>query len=533
MVAELLRLRFRILVNGFRRRPAQVIGLVFALLLAIAGTAAVWFGSAWISQWEDHFVFSAIVTVGTWLSVAALLIPMMAIRHSSLSARAFLGYDLSPLAVGLTFLLFALIGPGILLVPIAISPVNAWPDETSVQVAWAAAPLLFLQGLLTIKLGRRAGVALRRKPRLGAWVDFFGMLTLVLGGVIVLVELAPRIPALLWVVRAARPLNEFFSAVPQWLANTPFGMLWAAPEAASVQGADPEAAWQTLGYGVVLVLVLLVAWFAIIGYELRPTRRRSGPRRARVPGWFAHFPSNPTGAVAARSLTYWVRDPRYFAVFALVPVVPLLMLLVFWVGGVPFEIAVLVPLPVMVLLLAWSILHNDVAYDSTAIWQHVAAHTRGSHDRRGRAVPVLIWGALLLVIGLPLTVWGYGDLSVAAPLAGVCIALLLGGIGIANAYSARFPYAAPRPGDAAWQAPQVAGSQGGVAQAMSVLLTVLIAVPALLASAVWWVEGGWWGWIALGAGALSGLIAFAAGVRGGGAAFDRRAPELLAFTQRS
>jgi len=521
------------LANGFRRRPAQVVGLVLSLLLAVGGTVIVWAGSIWLHQFDDLFVIRATVTVGSWLSVAALLLPVMAIRRPTLSPRAFLGYDLSPLAVGLTFLMFALVGPGILLVPIAIAPVNAWPDEASVQVAWAAAPLLFLQGLLTIKLGRQAGIALRRRPRLAAWVDFFSVLILVLGGVIVVVELAARIPALLWIVRAARPLNEFFAAVPQWLAATPFGMLWAAPGSASSTVNDPQAAWQVLGYGVVLVLVLLVAWFAIVGFELRPTRRHSAPRRSRVPGWFAHFPASPTGAVAARSLTYWLRDPRYLAVFAVVPLVPLLMLLVFWVGGVPFTIAVLVPLPVMVLLLAWSTLHNDIAFDNTAIWQHVAAHTRGTHDRSGRAVPVLIWGLILLAIGIPLTVWGYGDISVAAPLTGVCVALLLGGIGIANAYSSRYPYAAPRPGDAAWQAPQVAGSQGGVAQAMSILLTALVAVPALLASAVWWVEGGWWGWVALAAGLVAGVLAFVGGVRGGGAAFDRRAPELLAFTQRN
>lgn len=521
------------LANGFRRRPAQVVGLVLVLLLALGGTVLVWAGSIWLNQFDDLFVTRAVVTVGSWMTIAALLLPVMAIRRATLSPRAFVGYDLSPLAVGLTFLMFALVGPGILLVPIAIAPVNAWPDEASVQVAWAAAPLLFLQGLLTIKLGRQAGVALRRRPRLATWVDFFGTLILLLGGVIVVVELAPRIPALLWVVRAARPLNEFFAAVPQWLAVTPFGMLWAAPGSASTMVGDPQTAWQTLGYGVVLVLLLLVAWFAFVGWELRPTRRHSRPQRARVPGWFARFPASPTGAVAARSFTYWVRDPRYLAVFAVIPIVPVLMLLVFWIGGVPFEVAVLIPLPVLVLLLAWSTTHNDIAFDNTAIWQHVAANTRGSHDRRGRAVPVLIWGVVLLGIGIPLTVWGYGDPSVAAPLTGVCIALLLGGIGIGNAYSARFPYAAPRPGDAAWQSPQVAGSQGGVAQAMSVLLTVIVAVPALLASAVWWVEGGWWGWIALGVGLLTGLLAFAGGVRGGGAAFDRRSPELLAFTQRN
>ena len=41
--------------------------------------------------------------------------------------------------------------------------------------------------------------------------------------------------------------------------------------------------------------------------------------------------------------------------------------------------------------LGWS-LHNDVAYDRTAIWLHVASGVRGVADRVGRLVPVLIVG---------------------------------------------------------------------------------------------------------------------------------------------
>ena len=71
----------------------------------------------------------------------------------------------------------------------------------------------------------------------------------------------------------------------------------------------------------------------------------------------------------------------------------------------------------------------------------------------------------------------------AAPLTGLCLALLFGGIGVGSVYSARFPYAAPRPGDPAWQSPQSATSQGGVAQSVSVLLVLLAALPSLVLGA--------------------------------------------------
>ena len=79
---------------------------------------------------------------------------------------------------------------------------------------------------------------------------------------------------------------------------------------------------------------------------------------------------------------------------------------------------------------------------------------------------------------------------------------------------------------------RVVGSIGGVAQSMSLLFSVLVAAPAFLAAAAWWLMGGRWGWIALGVGAVSGLVAYFAGIRIGGLVVDRRGSELLAFTMR-
>ncbi len=87
---------------------------------------------------------------------------------------------------------------------------------------------------------------------------------------------------------------------------------------------------------------------------------------------------------------------------AVVSTVPLL------VAGVPFEIAVLLPVPIMALFFGW-LPHNDLAYDSTALWMHIASGMRGAPDRIGRLVPVLLIG---------IRCWRSASLSRSSPTAG-------------------------------------------------------------------------------------------------------------------
>jgi ABC-2 type transport system permease protein len=287
--------------------------------------------------------------------------------------------------------------------------------------------------------------------------------------------------------------------------------------------------------GVATIVVLAAVWALIVVLQLRATWPQLRAVRAQpVRGWFGIAPSTPAGAITARSFAYWIRDPRYRMVAVMLPAIPVLTLLALSVGGVSFSTSVLVPLPMMVLLLAWSTSHNDVAYDHTAIWQHLASDVRGVHDRVGRLWPPLVFGAILVAIGAPLTAWGYGDWSVLPAVLGVNAAVLLGSVGVGSGLSARFPYAAPRPGDGAFRYPQVAGGSGGGAQGLSVFLVLLSTLPALAASALWLMGfPGGWNWIALLAGLVVGGATLVLGVLGGGRSFDRRGPELLAFTMRN
>ena len=75
-------------------------------------------------------------------------------------------------------------------------------------------------------------------------------------------------------------------------------------------------------------------------------------------------------------------------------VVPLL------VAGVPLDVAATLPVAVMALFFGW-LPHNDVAYDSTAFWIHVASGVRGIPDRLGRLVPVVLFAVPTLAIAIP------------------------------------------------------------------------------------------------------------------------------------
>ena len=63
---------------------------------------------------------------------------------------------------------------------------------------------------------------------------------------------------------------------------------------------------------VATLVVVAVVWDRALrarAGEPAPTRR--SPRKGRGLGWFDRLPATPLGAVTARCLTYWARDPRY------------------------------------------------------------------------------------------------------------------------------------------------------------------------------------------------------------------------------
>ncbi|MFC5501073.1 hypothetical protein ACFPJ4_02335 [Lysinimonas soli] len=539
MVAELLRLKGRLLRNGFRRPRARIVGSAVLLLVALVGIAALYVVAGRVTALDGDIVGRVVTVVGAEVTLGALLIPAMFSRSQLIEPRAFLGYRFHSGTVAATILLLTLVGPALLLIPVVLLPVVAWrgfPGMSS--IALAAAPLLLIQSLLLVRVGVAVGAWLAPHRGLRSWMRLFGILVL-LGGLLTLAGLVLPRAVLLAPERSLAVISPFvrflnsihLGAIADSLAGSPVASLWGAPQLAYTGTGRPDTA---VLIGAASILVLALLWWAIVAGSLRPTRRLRLDRAARVPGWFRRMPATPAGAVAARSFIYWIRDPRYRAVFGVLPVLPALTVLAFYIGGVPESIGAFVPLALVVLVLAWSTIHNDVAYDSTAIWAHLAAQTRGIHDRLGRIWPVLAAGAVLIAIGTPITVWAQGDPASLPAVLGINIALLLGGLGVGSALSSRYPYPAPRPGEGAFSYPQASGSTGGGVQGASFVLTILVAAPPIAATTLWLM--GYPGpltWIALGSGVVVGLLVLVLGVRSGASAFDRRGPELLAFTMQN
>ena len=538
MVAELLGLKLRLLLNAFRR-PRAAVWAAFGIVLAGFGVALLWAGAALATELDELTLRRVVIVVGAMVSLAAFFVPVVVSRSHLIPPRALRLFGFRPGSIALAIFLTTLIGPALLLVPIALAPVFVWSGSgPSAGTAALMVPLIVVEGMLAARIGVVVGAVLVHRPVLNGLVRLVAVVLLLAGLVVLFAHLAPTVAALvpgawwratLGAVLLLAPLRD--PAITDWLTGLPLGAFWRVP--AHEQSGESVLVQQDLVLGVAAIVVLLAFWLFTLRHMLRPTRRVRSQRTALVPGWFRRFPATPTGAVAARSFTYWGRDPRYRAALLVLPVVPVVTLVAMWLAGIPLTIAVLVPLPLVVLLLVWATLHNDVAYDSTALWAHVSAQTGGTHDRIGRMLPVLAMGIPVVLAGTALTAWAYGDWSVVPAVLGISGALLLGGIGVASLISARFPYPATRPGDAPFQQPLVPGSSGVGVQAGSLFLILLVATPAVLATVFGVLEvAGPWFWIALAAGLGMGAIVLVSGIRAGGAVFDRRAPELLEFTAR-
>jgi ABC-2 type transport system permease protein len=184
----------------------------------------------------------------------------------------------------------------------------------------------------------------------------------------------------------------------------------------------------------------------------------------------------------------------------------------------------------MCLFLGW-IIHNDTSTDNSAIWLHLATETSGWADRIGRTVPPLLIGLPLIAVGAPITTRLYGVPDVLPSVFGVCLCLLLVGLGISSAVSARHPYPTVRPGDSPFAQPQSTTASPG--QALSFFGTILAAVPVLVLAGLGLAIGEDWNQLALFAGLAIGVGGYLLGVSVGARTFARRAPELLAFNLRN
>ncbi|QOR69876.1 hypothetical protein IM660_14635 [Ruania alkalisoli] len=521
MVAHFVRLRLMILANTFRRSVWQMIGYLFAILYAlfVIGMAVV--GAVAGGGVDPQLTGQIILLAGALAMVAWWVVPIFAFgTDATLDPQRFVSFGIPrrQLLTGLTAAGFTSI-PAAATVLVSVGLAFAWWRTP------ALIPVALAGGVLAVALcvmGSRA-VTTALAPLLDSRRS---REVLAVAALVPIVMIGPVIS---WsTTRLAdgaasgdqvRSLVTDIAAVAGW---TPFGAPWGI--APAVDAGDWGLAGARLMICLLSLMLVVIVWDRGLARALVTPPTAGAGGRGKGLGWFDRLPSTPTGAVAARALTYWIRDPRYSASLAVVPLLPVILAVAGGSGGLNEIILILAPLTAWILGFAIS---ADIAYDSSAFALHVATGVSGRADRAGRALAIGVPGALVVSVFAVATCAVTDRWDLAPMVLGVSYGALGVTLGVSSVTSARLIYPVPKPGDSPLKQPQGAAMATFVAQMAGMLASFAISLPVLVLAVLTLVVGPVFGWIALVVGIAGGVTVCVLGVRFGGRWFDRRTPEIM------
>ncbi len=468
MVAHLLRLKLQLLRNTLRRSPAALVGLAVGVVYGGGLLVLVVVGLVSLRFLPDLEVARTALTLGgAGLVVAWAVVPVIAFgTDPTLDPNRFATFAVPErqLAVGLAAAGF--IGlPGLATSLIVLATLVTWSRSAAAVLAAVVGGLLALATCVLLSRVITAAAATVLSSRRGR--DVVAVL-----GFLLLVGLGPVAG-----VGGSFELSlADLAGVTGAVGWSPFGWAWAAP--ADMAQGHHLAGLARLALAALLVGLLLVLWqrqLARAVHDPRAAGHDTGAAQSGI-GLFGRLPGTPLGAVAARSAVYWRRDPRLSFPALITTLFPAGLVFAWHFGGSELALAAM-PL-VSAYMLGWG-QHNDVGYDSTAFWLHVASAVDGVSDRLGRLFPSMVLGALCVpgyaVLGASLgNRW---DLLPAT--LGCGAALLLAGFGVASVTSAVKQYPVPGPGESPFATPPGGAGVTLVVQAVVGLAVLVVSLPAL------------------------------------------------------
>ncbi|ADX73583.1 transporter [Pseudarthrobacter phenanthrenivorans] len=517
MVAHLLRLKLTLLRNGLRRSPWQLVGMAFAGLYALGLVATLVVALVLLRNAPHDLAYTAVVLGGSSAVLGWGIIPVVAsATDMTLDPARFTTFaiPMKQLLAGLA--LGGLIGiPGVATSLVALSTVVTWSRGIlPALAAFTGAVLGVLTCVVLAKVVTTATASLASSRRFKDVSAIAFMVPLVLMG-----------PIVAGVSQGISASTEFLPGFARTVSWTPLGAPWSL--AGDMAAGRPGAAALKLLISVAALAALAWSWKVLLERALvTPPYAGSGKRKGGRLGLLGVLPAVPAGAVMARSLTYWFRDPRYSGSLVVIPLLPVVLVFQGSQTGDYTSLGFLAPLSAFIL--AWSI-SADVSYDNTAFALHLATGVRGVADRLGRALACL---AFALPVVLVFAV-GYssftGDWAGLPGQLGLSLGILFTGLGLSSVVSARYTVAVPLPGDSPFKKPPGNVGQTLAVQFGGLLVLVVLVLPEVALLVAQLVTGNsLFGWLNLAAGTVLGLGLFVAGVGLGGKWLDARGPELLA-----
>lgn len=515
-VLIMVRLRFVVLGNTLRRHPWQLVGAIIGAVYGLGVFAGAAIGLVGLSFADAETARTALILGGVVVVLGWSLGPILSTgMDRTLDPARLTWLPMSPTLQVSGIAAASLLGiPGILTLVLSALSAAAWvraPGAAVVAILLApiATVTCVLACQLVVTLITRASSNRRFREVIGGLV----LLVLVLVG-----------PLISGISQGVATLWDRLPAIAEGFSWSPLGAVWAVP--AEVASGEFGVAALKLLIALATPVALFLGWrrLYIANTGAEPSGARAVGRAGT--GWFGRFPATPRGAVAARALTYWLRDPRYLQSLIVVIVMPVLF------GFVSGTTGLLIMLPGSTIIVAALIslsTFTDISYDGTAFTAHVLRGVRGIDDRLGRIWANAIIGVPLILIIAVVTTAIVGRFDQLPTLLGLATVVTLGGFGVSSVCSAIFVMPVPQAGDNPFASKPGAGAlsligMGGSYGALAVLSIPTIAF--VVAAGV--TNDPLWAWVSLGVGVISGAAAFWGGARWGAAIYDRRAPELLA-----
>ena len=549
--AVLVTLKLRLLRNGLRRSPWQLLGLGVAGLYGLLVAASVVGGLVVLRSSAPQVAGSVVVIGGSALLVAWAVVPLVAFGvDATLDPARLVPFPLPARALVPGLLAGGVVGvPGLVTAVVGAATVVTWSRSVGAAVVAAAGAALAVatavalsrlttSALSTVLGGRRTReravlVLLLAVSLLGPAVALAGPTLERTGGGVSLV-----------------PDPAALQRTAQVLSWTPLGWAWGAP--AAWAAGSPLGGAVRLVLAAATLLAVLAAWSRVLDATLtggtlgRPVAGMADDTTRHAPGadasgdgragWASRtldrLEATRTGAVTARCLRYWRRDTRYVTTGVSLLGVPLILVVLAVALPVPGGVVPLLLGPALAFLLGWAS-HDDVAYDGTALWMALAASLPGRADRWGRAAAVLVWALPLVLLADVAGTALAGRWALLPAVVGASVALLGAGQGVCAVASVATPYKVPDAGASPFATPPGSAVAAVVAQAVTSAVALVAASPAIaLALGALVLGGPALAWSALAVGAALGVGALWLGVRIGAGVFERRGVEVLATLAR-
>ncbi|WP_347977570.1 hypothetical protein [Microbacterium sp. ProA8] len=517
MVATLLRLRFRVLGNQLARSPWQLVGFIFGAIYGLGLLAAIAVGLVLLGFGDLRLASSVIVGVGSVVTLGWALVPLVAFGvDTTLDPTRLVVFPMSLPRMMVALTLAGVCGiPGIITSAAAIATIATWAHWPAAIAAWAVSTPV---AVLTAVVASRAVASVA--SGLGSGRRFREV-----SGTVIFIPLILAGPIIAGVATGfAVNVDTLAEAIPV-LGWTPLGAAWAVPAAAAA-GDLPEAGAKLL-IALVTLAVLWLLWRASLGRSLvRPSHTSAAPVRAGSIGWFGRVPTGAAGAIFARAVTYWMRDPRYLRQLIGAPLVPVLLWFYARDGDPLVALTFAGPIIAMVIGI---VIYADISYDGTAFGTELITGASGRADRIGRslAAAAVALPLVLLAVIVPFALSGQWEQF--PGILGMSVGILLTCYGVCAVTSAQLVVPVAASGDNPFKRVPGTTFLQGMAFFGIWLVALVLSAPVVIVGLIgYFTQNATLSWIACAVGFVVGIAVLIGGILLGGRMLDTTAPVLLA-----